>query len=370
MIDLPFGTAGTATVRTPTVSIDITGGGDGGGLPTAAAAAAGLGGGSPDAWREALVSLTLEAALLPGVDVVTIELANDPRAPDVALGDSGAIGFGFGDETEPAFTGQVDTVKRRLAGGRRVTLVNGGAQLARQRLDMSFQDQTAGEIVEALLGAADPAITSGAVEDGITYPFYAVDSGRTLLQHIADLARRSGHVAYFTPENELVFGPPAEEDPAHEFAFAQDIIALRVEEREPLFNSALATGEGAASTGGSDAWPWLVKDAGAVQAETGDEKPQASIADGSLRSGDAAATAAGAALAGQITQAGYLLSSGAPTVRTGSTITIVDVPDDALNGTFFVRRVRHRFDKRNGYQTEIWFSQLPEGGGGLLGGLF
>jgi hypothetical protein len=369
MIDLPFGTTETATVRTPTVAIDITGGGDGGGLLDSVGAAAGLGGGSPDAWREALVSLTLDAALLPGVDVVTIELANDPRAPAVALGDSGAIGFGFGDETEPAFTGQVDTVKRRLAGGRRVTLVNGGALLARQRLDMSFQDQTAGEIVEALLGAVDPAIAAGTVEDGISYPFYAVDSGRTLLQHIADLARRSGHVAYFTPENELFFEPAAEEDPAHEFIFAQDIIALRIEEREPLLNSALATGEGAASTGGSDAWPWLVKDAGAVQAETGDEQPQALIADGSLRSGDAATTAASAALAGQITQAGYILSSGAPTVRTGSTITIAGVPDDSLNGTFFVRRVRHRFDKRNGYQTELWFSQLPEGGG-LLGGLF
>lgn len=369
MIDLPFGTTEISTVRMPTVAIDITGGADAGGLLDTVAAAAGLAGSSPDAWREALVSLTLDAALLPGLDAVTIELANDPRAPAVALGDSGTIAFGFGDETEPAFSGQVDTVKRRLAGGRRVTLVNGGAQLARHRLDQSFQDQTAGEIVETLLSATSPAVTSGAVEDGITYPFYAVDSGRTLLQHIADLARRSGHVAFFTPDNELVFGPPVEEDPAYEFAFGQDIIALRIEERAPLVNSALVTGEGAASTGGSDAWPWLVKDAGAVQAESGDEQPKAVIVDGSLRSADAAATAASAVLSRQVTQAGYILSSGAPTVHVGSTISIGNVPDDALNGTFFVRRARHRIDKRNGYQTELWFSQLPEGGG-LLGGLF
>ncbi len=301
--------------------------------------------------------------------MVAIELANDSRAPAAALGDSGTIAFGYGDESEPAFSGQVDSIKRRLAGGRRITLVNGAARLARRRLDKSFQGQSAGEIVSSLLGEVEPSISAGAIEDGVSYPFYAVDSGRTLLQHVADLARRNGHVAYLTPAGELFFAPPEEEEPAHEFTYAQDIITLQLEQRAPLINSALVTGEGAAGSAGSDAWPWLLKEPGPVQAEAGDGQPQELVADGSLRSGDAVNVAAGALMAAQISLAGRMLSSGAPAVRAGSTIRIAGAPDETFNGVYFVSRVRHRFDKARGYQTEVWFHPFSTGAG-LPGGVF
>ena len=371
MLDIPFGTTEIAAVRRPTVVIDITsGGGDDGGLLGAVADAVGLSGDSADPWRASLESLTLECALLPGVDVVTILLANNSRAPEVAVGDSGTIAFGYGDETELAFTGQIDTVRRQVAGALRVTLVNGAAQLARRRLDMSFQDQTAGEIVEALLGSveSESSIAAETVEDGITYPFCVVAGGRTLLQQIADLAQRSGHVAYFLPNGNLAFVAPSEEDAAHEFRFGQDIIALHVEERSATVNGVLATGEGAAGSSGADAWSWLVKDPSNVQAKAGDGQPQAVIQDGGLRSSDSAETAANAGLAAQVTLAGHIVAAGAPTVAVGSTITIADAPNDAHNGSFFVRRVKHRFDNRHGFQTDLWFSQLA--GGRRLAGWF
>ena len=62
-----------------------------------------------------------------------------------------------------------------------------------------------------------------------------------------------------------------------------------------------------------------------------------------------------------------LLVPGSPAVVVGSAVEVVDAPQDALNGLFMVRRVRHRFSKRGGLTTLISFGRAGDGGlGGLL----
>src|SRR5512134_1042749 len=99
MLDLPLG-LGTqpAAVRRPLFAVHFGGGsGNAGGVLESAGSALGLAGGSDDPWAAALVSLTVEMALAPEVDVAVLHLANEARAPQVAVGDTGTIELGYTD---------------------------------------------------------------------------------------------------------------------------------------------------------------------------------------------------------------------------------------------------------------------------------
>lgn len=363
MLDLPFDTT-TAAIHQPTFAVTAADSGGGGGLLSAAASAIGLGGGT-DEWQDALSSLTVDCGLLPHVDVVTVHVANDERAPSVALGDALTVALGQDGENSDVFTGTVETIRHNIMAGTRITLVNGAGRLARMRLNQTFQDQTAGDIVSELANSAEitPNTTAGS-----NFPFYIVDAERTLLQHIAHLAVLTGHVALMLPDGSLSFAPPATGVEVQTFVYAEDILALNVAEIEPRIAGAVAFGEGAASTSSADAWAWLTKEP--LRGEVGDE-PLDYIQSGALRTTDTATTAANAQLQATITLAGELTVLGAPAVTVGTTIGIENAPNDQFNGTFFVRRVRHRLDKRTGFTTRLAISSVMEGGGGgLLGGLF
>ena len=120
MLDLPLGmTAQTASVRKPTFAIHIGDGDAGGtgGLLEAAGGALGLAGGSDNPWAAALVSITVDMNLAPGVDVAILHIANEAHAPQVAVGDKGSIELGYADgENVTVFTGQVEAVRSALAG--------------------------------------------------------------------------------------------------------------------------------------------------------------------------------------------------------------------------------------------------------------
>ncbi|MCB0108157.1 MAG: hypothetical protein KDE53_19680 [Caldilineaceae bacterium] len=372
MFDLPFGTnEAIAGLRRPTFAIAIQSGGDGSGGLGGLAGAVGdlLGGGAADPWAEALVRIVVDVGVAPTVDVATLWLANEARAPKVAVGDSGTIELGYAYAgNELVFTGQVDTVRYHLAGATEITLVNGSAQLARRRIEQSYQEQTAGAIVQDLAGQA--TVATATVEDGGKFPFYAIDAGRTLYQQIARLAQRNGYLAHINEEDALVFAPANGEEAEHTFRFGVDIVALQMQEPAPLINSAVATGEGAAGSNGAEAWSWLVKDPSSNQKMAGSGEPIAAFADPSLRSGDLAESAGQALLSAQTPQQGELLVPGAPAVRVGAAIEIVDAPQEVLNGIFVVYRVRHHFDKQAGFTTRIACRKAGDAaGGGLLGAL-
>ena len=84
MLDLPLGmTTQTASVRKPTFAIHIGDGdmGGTGGLLEAAGSALGLAGGSDDPWAAALVSITVDMNLAPGVNVAILQIANGAPLP-------------------------------------------------------------------------------------------------------------------------------------------------------------------------------------------------------------------------------------------------------------------------------------------------
>jgi phage protein D len=325
-------------------------------------------GGSADEWAQALVSVVVEAGLAPFADAATLHLADAAPEPDVAVGDSGAVDLGYEDDTaEPVFTGQVEEVHRSVEGRARIAAVNGGAQLSRLRVNQSYEQQKAGDIVRDLAGRA--GVDTDTVEDGADFPFYVVDDGRNAYQHIAALARKSGFLAYFTPEGKLSFSPFTAGQAVQTFTYGEDVLSLDATEVVPAVSTVTTVGEGAAGSQGQEAWSWLVKDPSAVTGSSGSGDPERLVQDASLRSGEAAQGAAEGIVdaTGRMSLTGELGVPGAPAVVVGSAVEVVDAPQDALNGQFLVRRVRHRFSKRGGFTTLISFGRAGDGGqGGLL----
>jgi phage protein D len=329
-----------------------------------------FGAASADDWARALVSVSVVAGTAPAVDAAEVVLAAGGGV-ETALGDTGSISLGYGDgSNESVFAGAVHAVHRSLSGSTRVGAANGGAALAALRLNRSYEKRKAGEIVRDLAGEA--GVDTGSIEAGPQFPFYVVDDGRSGWTHVADLAAKSGFVARFDGDGALVFGPPSEGAPVQTFSYTQDVLALDATEASPAAGAVTVVGEGAAGTKGDDAWSWLVKDPSGVSGSAGSGDPARLVRDRSLRSADASSGAAQGladrAAGGAATA--RLLVAGAPKATVGSAIAVEGAPDGALNGTYVVRGVRHRYAKRGGFTSLLLLTRSGGGGpGSLLGGL-
>lgn len=325
-------------------------------------------GGSSTAWDNSVTAVRASAGLFPSLNAVEIDF--DPAVMATpALKDAGEVKLGYEDEgTTRVMQGQVQSMRRSLRRDSSLTLVDGGALLAQRRLQRSYEQQTAGDIVRDLAGAAE--VDTDTIEDGVDLPFYVVDTGRSLHQHIATLARLSGYVALVAPDGKLHFKPYVAGQPVQSFSCAIDVIGLRAAESTPLVGSVTVQGEGAAGSQGSDTWHWLIKDPGAATGSAGDGSPRRALVRPGLRSPGAATAAAAGSLeaAGRLTSAGELTVPGAPRAFPGSTIEISDAPDEALNGQCLVRWVKHMYAKHTGFISVIAFSKVGGVGGaaGLL----
>jgi phage protein D len=327
-----------------------------------------FGSGSADDWGRSVVSVAVQAGLAPSADTVEVYLDGSDQAPAVAVGDTGSVSLGYEDgSTELTFSGQVEGVRYSVDGATFVTAVDGGAALSALRINQSYEQQKAGDIVRDLAGRA--GVATDTVEDGVEFPFYVVDDRRSAYLHIAALARKSGYLAWFTPEGKLSFAPFVAGQPVQTFTYGVDIISLEVTDAAPVVGAVTTVGEGAAGSQGQEAWSWLVKDPSSVKGSAGEGAPEREVQDSSLRSSDAAQSAADgvASAAGRTGLTGKLLVPGSPAAVVGSAIEIVDSPQEALNGLFLMRRVRHRFSKAEGFTTLICFTKTGDGGlGGLL----
>lgn len=376
MVSAPFmEKTSTPAVRRPVLEVSFgsdAGGGDSllGGAASAVGGALGIGAaGGSDKWKQSVVAVAFEAGLAPSVDTLEVYLASGEQSPPVAVGDAGTLSLGYEDSAASiVFTGTIDSVRHSLRGVTCLTATNGGATLSRLRLNQSYEQQTAGDVVGELAGKG--AVETDGIEDGVDFAFFVVDDRSNVYQHIAALARKSSHMAYFTPEGKLRFVPFVVGQATQTFTYGVDVLSLEVTEAAPNAGEVTTVGEGAAGSNGQEAWNWLVKNPSPVKGTAGEGAPARIFQDASLRSGDAAQTAADAIAqaANLMTLSGRLLVPGTAEAVVGGTVEIVAAPHESLNGLCLVRRVRHHYSKHEGFKTEIEFSKEGAGGGGGLGG--
>lgn len=373
LTDLFTGTA-PPTVRQPIFTVEIGGGAVPAGLgDLAGAVGSALGinlGGSADPWQQHLLAIRVECGLAPFVDVAELALAVTPQSPAVALADSASLALGYSDDgAQPVFTGTVTEMRHGL-GVQQIRMTNGGGVLAHLRLNQSFEQQTAGDMVRALADQA--AVTLATVEAGGDYPFYVFSDGQSVYRHVAELAQQNTFAAWFTVDGALLFAPLAEGDPAATFTYGDNLLALQMHEAPPYWAAATVTGEGAAGSQGAKAWSWLVKDPAAVTSTVGNgAAPRLVNAPGLRTSALTQSSAAGLMhLASMDKVSGRLFAMGTPAVTVGSTIEIANAPPALANGRFLVQHVRHTFARQQGFTTLIYFTKAGEAsGGGLLGAL-
>lgn len=374
MVDLLNQIAGlnsaAPAVRRPTLEVSFGGGGDSGigGAAAALGSALGIGGGSADKWKQAVVSVSVECGLAPSVDGMEVTFTAGEQAPSVAVGDTGSVKMGYEDSsTDAVFTGEVESVRYSVQGLTCLKATNGGAALSRLRVNQSYEQQKAGDVVSDLASRAE--VETDTIENGLDFPYYVIDDRLNAYQHIATLARKSGYMAFFTTEGKLSFVTLATGQAVQTFTYGLDILSLQLTQATALCGEVTVFGEGAAGSQGQDAWSWLVKDPSSVKGSAGEGKPVREAQDATLRSGSAAQSAAEGIVnaTGHIKLTGKLLVPGSPAVAVGSTIEVVEAPDGALNGSYLVRGLRHHFSKLQGFTTLIFFSKSGDNSGGGLG---
>jgi hypothetical protein len=322
-------------------------------------------------WVRSLVSIRAEWGVAPFVDAASVRVSGMDPAPSIALGDTAAVSLGYDDDKlYPILSGDVQSLRRTIAGEIDVGAAGGSAKLAVLRINQSYEQVSAGDIVRDLCGRA--GASTGTIDDGADLPFYVIDDRSTAWRHIYALALKSGYTAALTGDGELKFSPAAAGDPVQTFAFGIDILDFRATEAAALIGTTVVTGEGAAGKEGSDAWNWLTKDSSGISGSTGSDSPERVFVDASLRSADAvqSASEASSARSELARHPARLLVAGAPAVIPGSAIEIVSAPQEAMNGLYAVRWIRHSFSKSQGFTTLIECAKTANGSlSGIFGGL-
>ena len=294
---------------------------------------------------ERLISVTVETRTAPGVDVADLRIAAGDGIPSV--GDAGTIELGY-DAPSTVFTGTVDSVALGVHGVVRVLAANGGAALARLRVNRAYEQQKAGDVVSDLAGEA--GASTGDVRPGADLPYFVVDDRRGGWTQIAELAALSGCLAFVTPDGDVTMAPPAAGPPSRTFARGTDILELSAGERSPAVGAVTVIGEGAAGSQGTDAWSWLVKDPSPVSGTGTADGPERLRSEPALRSAAAVQTAALGVPTGAV--AGHVLVPGAEDVAVGGAILVTDADVD---GPLLVQGVRHHFSRTEGFTTRIRF---------------
>jgi len=354
MSSISLSTRHPNAVRRPVLSINLGGG---------AGAVAGQMGADP--WQRSTQSIMTCCAMAPHADLAIIWLAGDDQSPAVAVADEGDISLGYEDDgTELVFTAEVEKIYFTIHGNKGIETVNGSSALSRLRINQSYEQQSAGDIVSDL--ASQAGVETDSVESGMDLPFYVIDDRRSAWEHIALLAQKCGYAAYFSTENKLCFGALFAGQAVQNFTYGIDILAIEAIQAASPASTFVVVGEGAAGSQGEAAWSWLTKDPSSVTAEAGEGPVRKVTTAPSLRSAQSVQSAADglAAAAQRKVNTGRIITAGAPAVTVGATIEIADLPQAALNGTCLVMRVIHEFSKRSGFISRIDFCKPGTGGGG------
>ena len=328
------------------------GGGIGGDLLSAAAGALGVSAAQPDPLTEALANLSIQLAAAPFVSICRMRFLPRSDFPGLAAGDEISVELGYGDSLTPVFAGSVATVAGR-AGWLEVLASSKAAALARLRENSAYEQRGFADLLQTWAGEAE--LTPGDITQGQSYAYLAIDDRRSLWEWIARLARHSDVPAWVDAQGQLQAhassGPPVAS-----FKYGEDILMLDAAARDPVAGQATAVGEGSAGRQGSDAWAWLAKDAGGVSASAGGGAGAASMAqDGALRSPAAVTSAADGMAAGAQRLANTVRVSvpGNPQLDVASVFALEGCPGGQGDGSYAAIEVRHRFDTRSGFVTEV-----------------
>lgn len=277
-----------------------------------------------------------------------------PPSDAIAVGDPVSIELGDEDGQEKVFTGVVTELQRQV-GVYTILASSSMEALSRQRVNKLYEERKAGDIAKDI--ADTVTLSVGTVEDGMSYPVYAVGAERNLLSHLLNLAQRDGYVAYADAEDALNFrAHPA--DPVVKAQYGVNLLDYHAVEAPAAVVGVEVFGESPASLGeGDKAYAWLTKQE--VKGSAGESQGNVlRLQDPSVRNEDAAGKVAENFLAARgPRKRGYVIVLGNQAAVLGGSLELSDLPGDGPNGSYPITQVRHQLDKRNGFITTIWWQE-------------
>ena len=319
----------------------------------------------------------------PGVLVVerdmdvpadALRLSLQERA-GIALGDEVTLELGHDGEEETLFTGAVESVRPAISGV--VVRALGRTQdLLKLRTSRTYVNQSAGSIARDLISQAGPS--AGTVEDGPVLPRYVVDRASSGYRHLKELADRLGYELYADREGNLMFhplGPAANLDApggalgaillggvGEIYAFGQQLLGAATGWRGVAWGTVEVGGESPMSGLGDTTEHWLTTNDADYRGSAGEGEPTLLVRDPVARTKDLADRFAAGRLAvvARTAREASISVLGRPQVDLGHTITVAGVPEETINGSGYVRAIRHRFGDEAGFVTEMRISVETE----------
>ena len=302
-----------------------------------------------------------------GTDLISVRVDASTNGPagcfEAVLRSSGGLSFSKGDsitaslgydDLETVFTGAVDVVD---AGFHTVRVfgLSSISKMMRNRANTGYESQTCGAIVTDMAGTAD--VSTGEVEDGLTLPYYTVDSDMTFHEHTLKLAKRCGYDVFANSDDELCF-KAYESSSATTFEYGKDIIHVSRLDQAPIYKKVRVLGESPSSSQGDDSVHWLTKTP--VLGESGSDN-ELLVQDASLRDTESTGSAAEAIQAKYAKSIVVVLDVvGSASIRLNDTVEVSKVPDSSVNGEYQVARVEHLLSKSRGFTTSFRLLGTPE----------
>jgi hypothetical protein len=210
-----------------------------------------------------------------------------------------------------------------------------------------------------------------------------VDRTLSGYRHLKELADRLGYELYADRDGSAMFhalGPAAGLDAAggtlgdllgaaglagvgggESYAFGQQLLRAAAGRRDVAWGSVEVGGESPMSRQGDTTEHWLTTNDDDYRGSAGDGDPTLLVRDPAARTKDLADRfAAGRlAVAARTAREVAITVLGQPQIDLGDTATTGDVPDAEINGSGYVRALRHRFEDKEGFVTDMRISLEP-----------
>lgn len=276
-----------------------------------------------------------------------------PADLSMAVGDAVKVELGYDGDINTVFSGVVTGVEW-LVEAVVVEAESLTRQLTALHVNAYFENAFAADVVNGLAGETD--MSTGRVEPGLRFAFYAVGSNRSAWDQLSALARQCGFDLYADAEDQLVFGSALPGIPEI-FQFSVNILKLRVEQRQAAVSGVEVFGESPASFGaGPDASAWFTKKD--VKGSAGSD-PKRRVYIPAARTQELATEIANNLWeTGSPKKTGSLRTLGKSALVLGSTLLVSDTPVDNQNGTYKIIGVEHLVHHIKGYLTTVTIEEI------------
>ncbi len=262
-----------------------------------------------------------------------------------------SLEMGWADSGITVFTGTIVSLEYTL---NEVHGIAHGSQkdLAQTRIDETFIDQNAGDVVKALADRA--GLDTGIIDSGIQLPKYLAEGSLSLFDHLHLLARICG-VDVFTDEDGKINFTKREAFTAdYTYQYGINLMDARIRKNTPAISSIQVIPESPASQEGTQASSWFVKSSRDISATAGQGNIRR-FSTALCTTKEAAQTAA-KSYQRDIERRGIkgkIMVMGQPEANPGQVVELKDMPDQNTNGYYEISGVDHALDGISGFKTTL-----------------